>query len=338
MPGLLRIRGTIDTAQFWPVGSADADTSKIKVTVGKDSFAFAPDRLHFDTTHAFDDAHVKGTQSGPVIDTKSRITVRLQGIDAPELHYKAPALRRKPPVTDKARAAYNAANRPEKRQWLAESATLALAKKLNGFAKNGMLECVVYSLVDRPFEVIDTYGRFVANVFVGAQFDTDINLWLTQEGWVYPTFYSSMENEEIENLLKAMSKGKKKKSRVWGYYVTDSGNFDPSLHYRKNGAPVPIAQDRGDVVMPKLFRRQVAHYASKQAGLFKGTFASYIKKNPEYCFTLDDFMDAGPHAATPRTLDEFFSGNDFTPEPQELVFREKFSDVVDSKGKRIEGF
>ena len=40
MPGLLRVRGTIDLDQFWPTGSSDADTSKIKVTVGKDSFAY----------------------------------------------------------------------------------------------------------------------------------------------------------------------------------------------------------------------------------------------------------------------------------------------------------
>jgi len=47
MPGLLRIRGSIDLVQFWPDGSSDADTSKIKVTIDDKSFAYAADGVHF---------------------------------------------------------------------------------------------------------------------------------------------------------------------------------------------------------------------------------------------------------------------------------------------------
>ena len=39
--GIFRVRGTIDIAQFWPSGESDADTTKIKIAVGADSFAFA---------------------------------------------------------------------------------------------------------------------------------------------------------------------------------------------------------------------------------------------------------------------------------------------------------
>ena len=94
MSGLLRIRGVIDLTQFWPGGSADADTSKVKVNVGKGSFAFAADGKKFKATNVLDKAIVIGASKKPVIDAQSRVTVRLQGIDAPELHYKAAPLRK----------------------------------------------------------------------------------------------------------------------------------------------------------------------------------------------------------------------------------------------------
>ena len=40
--GLLEVDGSIDLAQFWPVGSSDADTSQIHVDVGAGAFRFRP--------------------------------------------------------------------------------------------------------------------------------------------------------------------------------------------------------------------------------------------------------------------------------------------------------
>ena len=97
MPGLLRVRGTIDLEQFWPAGESDADTTKIKVTVGDGSFAFAADGKTFKKTNAYVGAFSRGASNKQVIDGKGRITVRLQGIDAPELHYRAAPLRRAAP-------------------------------------------------------------------------------------------------------------------------------------------------------------------------------------------------------------------------------------------------
>jgi hypothetical protein len=59
--GLLKLSGTLDAAQFWPTGESDADTTKVIVTVHGNSFQFSHDGLtSFVTTHAFDDARVKG--------------------------------------------------------------------------------------------------------------------------------------------------------------------------------------------------------------------------------------------------------------------------------------
>src|SRR5262245_39049816 len=109
--GLLAVTGTIDLAQFWPAGECDADTVKV-LRAGANAFKF---RKHagapFKVTHAFEGATVKGKVNKPAIDSNNRITIRLQGIDAPELHYRptAPTLNKKKPSTSE-KAAFNANN------------------------------------------------------------------------------------------------------------------------------------------------------------------------------------------------------------------------------------
>src|SRR5262249_8124173 len=97
--GRLRVTGTIDVGQFWPGGESDADTTKVLVSVS-DGFEYHGDPAHaFRPTHAFDGAEVHGKIRKTVLDNKGRVTIRLQGIDAPELHYQ-PQLPRSPKPTD----------------------------------------------------------------------------------------------------------------------------------------------------------------------------------------------------------------------------------------------
>jgi endonuclease YncB( thermonuclease family) len=334
MPGVLRVRGTIDLAQFWPDGDADADTSKVRVTVGGDSFAFAADGKNFKKTNAFFGAFVRGASSKEVVDKQNRITVRLQGIDAPELHYRAAPLKKTSNVSAAKREKFNQENKSPRRQYWAETATVALAKKLSEYGNP--IKCQVVSLVDRPFEVIDTYGRFVANICVGTGFKTDINLWLSEQGWAYPTFYSSMEPDEIKAYLKTL-KTAQSKGRIWKDYSTDAAKFDSKLVFRPKG-PVEASKDKGKVLMPKLFRRQLSFKLQKKVGIAKGNFADYLKANRDPCFRTDEFIEQGPHTAPIRALHDFMKGNKFTLKPHELVFREKFSSLVDKNGKRIEDF
>ncbi|MEJ7735404.1 MAG: hypothetical protein WKG00_40235, partial [Polyangiaceae bacterium] len=50
--GLLEVRGTIELDPFWPRGDSDADTTKIVVRVGPDSFRFRPhEGARFQVTH-----------------------------------------------------------------------------------------------------------------------------------------------------------------------------------------------------------------------------------------------------------------------------------------------
>jgi len=334
--GLLRIQGVIDLAQFWPGGSADADTSKVKVTVGKGSFAFAADGKKFRSTNVLDKAIVIGASKKPVIDAQSRVTVRLQGIDAPELHYKSgPLAKSRPEVTPSRREAYNTENRTERRQYLGETATVAMAQKLGTFGV-GTIRCKVYSFVEHPYELADTYGRVVGNLRVGRRFALDLNTWLTAQGWAFPTFYSSMSDEEIQTLLAAAAKGRQQ-GRVWAALSDDTSRFKPKLVYRKGG-PIAADEDLGPLIMPKLFRRQVAYKMESFAKVFNGSYTDFLAARPDECYVTSEFLEKGLHTAPTRRLAEFMKGKRFLKEPQDLVFREKFSTMVNEAGKRLEDF
>src|SRR5690349_15919855 len=128
--GLLEVTGTIDLAQFWPSGQSDADT--VKVQIAANAFRFrAQAGARAKVTHAFEGAQVQGKVRKDAIDKQNRITIRLQAVDAPELHYRptAPTLDKKKP-TPTQRSAFNAAN-GNFRQHLGETATIQLFKFLS---------------------------------------------------------------------------------------------------------------------------------------------------------------------------------------------------------------
>lgn len=334
MPGILRIKGTIELGQFWPSGESDADTTKIKVMVDSHSFAFATNGSSFRTTRVFEGAYSIGTGRHELIKN-GKITVRLQGVDAPELHYNAPPLKTSPIVTDAKRKAYNEANRPKRRQYLAETATVALARRLGRGTKESV-NCVFYSAVDEPAQVIDTYGRFVGDIVVRGGPKSSLNVWLVEQGWCYPTFYSSMSKREIKLFLNAMSKAGKK--NVWKYYSRNAGKFEPGLVYRAKDADIDATSDRGPILMPKLFRRQVAYRMEKQAKVFSGTLLEFLKSRKDECYALQNFLQADVNTAETRVFSDFVKGTRLTIEPQEVVFREKPSTVKNKAGKPITSF
>lgn len=270
-------------------------------------------------------------------DGLKSITVRLQGVDAPELHYKASALRKSNEVTDEKRAAYNKLN-IERRQFFAESATVALAKHLKKFAKEGLVEAVFESEVESPFEVVDTYGRFIGNIFVGK--NMDLNLWLVANGWCSPAFYTSMSAAEINDFLKAWEKGKKKKNRTSTSLSFDSNLFDDTLIFREPESvrTFKVGEDKGNTLMPKIFRRQVGWQVAKKAKVITASFSfkNYLKKSPDQVVLLDEFLNNGLTAATIQTLDDFI-----TPEgiilktPEQLVFQEKPGTLVNTNGVKV---
>ena len=330
--GLLEVTGTIDLTQFWPSGESDADTVKVLLS-GADAFRFtahpgAPTRI----THAFEGATVRGKVSKPAIDAHGRITIRLQAIDAPELHYRptAPTLKGKKP-TPAQRAKFKAEN-GDFRQKFGETATVALRTFLTK-AGQSPIPCVVRTAVDEPGDVFDTFGRFVGDIFVTVNgTEQNVNHWLCENGWAFPTFYDSMSKQEIVDVMKLSDKARLAKAGLWKKASSDLTKFDRSLLFRNHGAPDP-AHDVGPVIMPKLFRRRSTFGVARAAKMVSGSFKNYLKLEPDVCFETDDFLSQGASAATHRRLDEFVStAEKFVVGAADLVFHESASRVVDKQG------
>ena len=330
--GLLQLSGTIDLAQFWPTGESDADTVKVLLS-GPNAFQFtahpgAPPKV----THVFEGAKIKGKVSKLAIDPHNRVTIRLQGVDASELHYRpqAPTLNGVKP-TPQQRADFNAAN-GNFRQKYGETSTVALGNFLTKAGK-GPIKCVVRTSVELPNDVFDTFGRLVGDIFVtiGGK-EQNVNHWLCQNGWAFPTFYTSMARKEINDLTALSDAARKAKVGIWKRATSNLSGFDTTLVFRNHGAPVP-ASDDGPVYLPKLFRRRSTFAGAEKAKIVLGTFKSYLTAVPDRCFETKEFLAQGAAAATSRHLDQFVTPTSkFTVGAADLVFQEMKSEVVDKNG------
>jgi endonuclease YncB( thermonuclease family) len=327
MSGLLKVFGTIDTTQFWPEGESDADTTKITVKSEKDGFQFQPHpETRFRVTHAFENATVIGRTRKPPIDKKGRLTIRLQGIDAPELHYKPTT----PPktITEIQKSEFRKLNKSY-RQHLGETAAIELKNLLSQSGKT-LLPCTISTAVDSPNDVFDTYGRFVGDIEVPIKGKViNLNHWLVREGWAFPAFYNSMSNLEIFSFLATVKEGQKRRGRLWGFLQKKIEPFNFDLLYRKKGAIPRPTEDKGPVIMPKLFRRQCTWATYKKAGIIESGFRDFLKENRDAIYLTDDFLKHGVFSATPRLLSEFLNViGDFDLRPQGLVFIEKPSKLI----------
>jgi len=342
--GLLQMRGSIALDQFWPSGRSDADTTKIILTVTPNAIEFRKNSsLPFHSTHVFDHAMVKGKTTKPAIKN-GKVTIRLQGIDATELHYQ-PSPLSKTEKTGLSAAKLNAYHlvTHSYRQFLGATATKALHDFLAATGKP-TLDCRVFTQIDHPDEAFDTYGRLVGDIEVPIGGKTvDLNLWLVENGWAFPTFYSSMTNDEIKSILALAKTARQKKSGVWKYLSKTIGPFNFNLLEPKKNELSVLATDKGPVILPKLYRRYTSWSARNKAKVTGQSFQIFLAAGsngkPDACFETADFLANGVHSAAHRTFDEFIvSGKTIKFQPDGLVFSEAPSKLVGSDGKPISHF
>ena len=341
--GMLKVEGSIDLDQFWPPGTSDADTTKILITVGPSGFQFrsSPGR-RFKPTSVFDGAVVTGEQgTKPVVDKKGRITVRLQGIDAPELHYRPQSALKDQPNNPKPGENYRTAAQKKKflelnedyRQPYGETATVQLKKYLASIGANP-LPCKVVTSIDRPNEAFDVYGRLVGDVVVEPQ-KADVNHWLLRNGWALPAFYNSMAEEEITTLTALANKARKAKRGIWPQYAARIGSLEKDLVFRRKGTYVQ-GSDIGNVILPKMFRRLCAWTVNFEAGMVRSSFAEYLaSKTKDEAMLAREFLEQGDAAAQEYGFHEFFKKGRLTVRPEELVIKEKPSRLKPAKGRTL---
>jgi endonuclease YncB( thermonuclease family) len=331
----LRIKGHVEVSQFWPEGDSDADTTKILITVGNGSFLVkVPGAAAHVPTRAYERAYMRGDKKpdgtfkqDKLINAKNQITVRLQRVDAPELHIS--------PGPIKGKSLKGTGLFKKYRQRQSETGTNALRMFLKGLAGNdGKVPCVFDTNLDAskgPGEAVDKYGRFVGDILVGKPGqEINLNLWLLEQGWCIVALYESMLPDEIEQTLKAWRKGKGKGSRKMY-----RAKFEPfeELEYRKPGSPVEN-EGTAKFIHPKYFRRYVTWFAHNSAGNFDGDYADFMLSKAEEVYDLHEFLDAvnaGEKAPLYPLYDADFDGDRVGWEPEQFIFLEAPSTVYVEK-------
>jgi endonuclease YncB( thermonuclease family) len=338
----LQVHGKIDVNQFWPKGTSDADTTKLLVTVGAGSFMVKrAGASAYVQTQAYENAYMLGEKKAdgsfkqePLVNSKGQITVRLQRVDAPELHIK--------PGPIKGKSLKGTGLFVDYRQRQAETGTNALRKFLKGMAdKNGILPCVFDTNLDAgkgPGEALDKYGRFVGDILVGqGKKQVNLNLWLLEQGWAIVALYDSMLEDEIAATLKSWRKGKGQGSQP--FYRAEFEPFE-RLEFREPGSAV---EDEGKkkFIHPKYFRRYVTWFAHSTAGNITGTYPDFLESKAEEVYELDEFvaaLQAGqdkPQNTYPL-YDRDADGDGVSWKPEQFIFLEAASAVYITKnGKQV---
>ncbi len=357
--GTLKIKGIIKVDQFWPKGNSDADTTKIILKVDADSFLFRKTGdTKFKKTMVYFKAMAVPLFGPPVnvikyINTpRQYVTIRLQGIDAPELHYrlygaipKGDPILAKKYLTDTQYEKLKTENaKHEYRQHFSETATVALSDFLKTKANaDGEVECVFVSdNIEVPSDAIDVYGRVVGDITIDKE-KTNLNHWLLKEGWVMPAYYNSTSNAEIAKLNTLFNQGSKKTNRTIKNYSKTLLPFNSNLEFRKNGK-INAANDKGKLILPKLFRRHCIFTIYKKAGVPMTNFTDYLiaKKNDKYILPKEIVAynkavknkDVGVIKALEKPFAALFKNNKLNIEVNKLVIIEKPSEIIDAVSKK----
>jgi endonuclease YncB( thermonuclease family) len=303
----LTIRGTLALSQFWPTGKSDADTAHLNV-----------EAVYWNNTKttSLDYAVVHGKVTRPAI-RNGRVTVRLQGLDSPELHYRPSALVETKRQSEAARANFLRWNF-DFRQFHAEQAVMALRSLLESSRKE-KLACWVETNVEELSEAFDCYGRLVGDLWVNLKGKKlNLNHWLLRNGWAVPAFYNSMTNDEIQTIRRESDKARKNNLGLWSSYSGHVGSLNWGLRFRKELA----REDRQKVILPKVFRRLVNSSVNQRAGFFLGSFRQYLKVTGDVCYLTDDFIKNGDGAKRYSLEDFLLPRGRLEVEPHQLVFIE----------------
>ncbi len=324
---LLEISGSIDLAQFWPNGKSDADTTKLMLTVTPDSVRIRlAGQMRFKTTLAYEGAGIPGKKDAVTGKSKiesviknGTITIRLQRIDAPELHYR-------PDAKGSDGKLKGTGLIKDYRQHQAETAVVKLAKFLKSF-NNNPLPCKFVSelkVSEGPGAAIDKYGRFVGDIILPD--GTNLNLWLLEQGLAVVALYDSMLPQEIDESIASWQAGRKNREGIARLYNDRFNKFDPSLEFRAVGSAI---RDEGDrkFLHPKFYRRQTTWWAFTQVDAFNGDFTDWLTQKAEKCWYLPEFRELGSKATKYPLYEREFDGDGIGWQPEDFIFAESASSI-----------
>ncbi|MBL8517726.1 MAG: hypothetical protein JNM76_12255 [Betaproteobacteria bacterium] len=335
--GILTARGSIDISQFWPQGTSDADTANIYVDVAQGGvFYTAPGKAERDVTNLYKSAvsaQKKTTTdlSKETLIKQGKIKVRLQGIDAPELHYKPQSdPRTAEKLGVKGAKLGGAGVVKDYRQHQAETSAVSVGRFLATIDASAV-PCEFVSNVDDsegPSAVVDKYGRFVGDIIVDG--NVNLNHWILEKGWAVVSLYNSMTEAELDGYISHWRKGRNKGSSR--HYADRVIAFKPGLLLRHHATPVSEGDAR--FLHPKLYRRQTTWWAYKQVAPVKLSFPKSIAATGGNLFEIADFRENGRYAQA-HPLAAMLAGSQMALNPEEFVLREDAGDIFDLNRDKI---
>lgn len=329
----LKFYGILELKQFWPnsaevdgkiiYGQSDAVT--MKVTIDKRG-GFLIQRHPYascEKTKVYNNTAIIGKVKKTPIDTKGQVTIRLQGIDAPELHYKPDV--KNPKIMS---------------QHYSQTAVFELHKFLTKHSMNGKVDCVVKTSVVNPEDAFDCYGRFVGELIImkdDREF-LNVNHWLAEEGLVFPAYYTSMSNGEIRAIQLMVKSAISKKNGIWEFHcpkrIYNIEELATEYRLGKKGRYSPTRDKRTPILMPKVFKRLYKYEVLKNGKSFKAFLAN--EKPREKCFMADDYLKDENKENNIMNFDNLFSvKGDILFKPWEIVFLEAESKLVNAKTKKV---
>lgn len=324
----LAIQGTVDVEQFWPNGTSDADTTKIKLKISGGAVAIRHAGMRtFTPTRAYQDAVVLtgknpdgSAKTKPLINSKGEITIRLQRIDAPELHYRPDARGSRGKLAGTGLV-------QDYRQQQAETATARVGAHLQTFSGDSRVACQFTTELDPaqgPTAAIDKYGRFVGDIVLPDA--TNLNLWILQQGLAIIALYDSMLPDEINASIASWSTGRRARRGIARYYSDSFVPFDPQLLLRRPPAS-PKDERSGRFLHPKFYRRQTTWWAFSQVGLFDSDFPAWLEKRAERCHYLPEFQQLGKRAGKYFLYERATDGDGLSWAPEDFIFEESPSSI-----------
>jgi hypothetical protein len=273
-----------------------------------------------------------------VIDRNRKVTIRLQGIDAPELHYQPQSLARTKYKGKDLGSLKGTGLVKEYRQHQAETATYQLGQYLATLGASP-LQCQFYTEVtdeEGPSDAIDKYGRFVGNVLIKS---VDVNLEILRRGWAIVAFYNSMQRTEIQACLDAWHVGVTIPGGIVRHMTKTIGAFESNLVFRHDPTAASIGTEKASkFIHPKLYRRQCTWWAYRKVGTFPSGFDTFLTLSKgDVFFELARFLAESRLAADALPLEKMVKdGKRIVYGPDEVVFKEASSRLYDANGTPID--
>jgi endonuclease YncB( thermonuclease family) len=277
----------------------------------------------------FNDAKI-GKQK---VIVNNKIKIRLQGIDAPELHLQID-LRNYSNIPKEKRA--KMWKRKFRQNWGARAVfELASFLKTKTNTDGHTIDAYAFSRVDKPNDVFDKYARFVGDIVL-VKSKTNLNQWLVEKTWAFPDFYNSMSAKEISILASKGKAAKRKGSGIWKGYDDTLCLFDPEMYWKKK-IKIDQMTDKGPLNIPKLFRRQVYYEEFKKAEVSdEATLKEYLAKGKDKCYVRKDYFKHGIKASKYKLADFINLNGRIKFYPGQLIFIEDSTyNLRDNNGKLI---